>query len=142
MYKTYKNLLDFIIFALYYVCKKFNLRIMKKIQAIFRPEFLEPLKEKLRSKNVEVYKFIVSNVLGAGEEYGEVTTYRGVTSENIFAKKMQMQIFVNDKFVDKTIETIISVCSTNKVGDGKIFILPVEECIRIRDGKKGAKAIG
>ena len=115
---------------------------MKKIQAIFRPEFLETIKEKLRSKNVEVYKFIISNVLGAGEEHGEPTTYRGITSESNFTKKIQIQIFVNDNFVDKTVDTIMSICSTGRVGDGKIFVLPVDECIRIRDGKKGKNAIG
>ena len=115
---------------------------MKKIQAIFRPEFLEIVKEKLRSKNVEVYKFIISNVLGAGEEHGESTTYRGITSESNFAKKIQIQIFVNDNFVEKTVNTVLSVCKTGRVGDGKIFIMPVEECIRIRDGKKGKDAIG
>jgi len=116
--------------------------LMKKIQAVFRPKFLEPIKEKLRSKNVEIYKFIISNVLGAGEEYGDVITYRGITSESVFTKKIQIQIFVNDDFVKKTVDTILSVCSTGKVGDGKIFILPVDECIRIRDGKKGKEAIG
>jgi len=113
---------------------------MKLITAIIRPHQLPAVKQRLFDS--QVYKITVSNVLGCGEEKGYHEIYRGVDQEVTLLKKVRLEIAVNEDFVEKTIEAIIAAARTNEVGDGKIFITPLEDCIRIRTGERGQRAIG
>jgi len=90
----------------------------------------------------EVFKMSVTNALGCGEQHGYEESYRGIKFEVNLLKKVRIEIAVNEDFVEKTIEAIIEGAKTEKIGDGKIFVLDLNECIRIRTGDKGNKAIG
>jgi nitrogen regulatory protein P-II 1 len=114
---------------------------MKLIIAIIQPEELPAIKEELLKRNI--YKFTVTNARGQGKEIPVQEIYRGISHEITLLKKVRLEIAVNDDFVDNAIEAITTVAK--KEGDkgrGKIFILAIEECIRIRTGEKGKKAIG
>jgi nitrogen regulatory protein P-II 2 len=113
---------------------------MKLIIAYIQPQKLNSVKQALYSK--EVYKMSVTNALGCGQQKGFHENYRGVDMEVNLLKKVRIEIAVNDDFVDQTIEAIIQGARTGNIGDGKIFILPIEEAIRIRTGEKGNDAIG
>ena len=84
----------------------------------------------------------VTNALGCGEQKGYHESYRGVDFEVNLLKKVRLEIAVNEDFVDKTIDAIVEGAKTGQIGDGKIFVLELIECIRIRTGEKGKKAIG
>ena len=84
----------------------------------------------------------VSNALGCGRQKGYIHQYRGAIEEVTLLKKMRLAIAVNDEFVQKTVDGIIEGARTGDIGDGKIFVLPMDECIRIRTGEKGSAAIG
>lgn len=90
----------------------------------------------------EIFKISVTNALGCGQQKGYVSTYRGSEVEVNLHKKVRLAIGVNDEFVEKTVEGIIAGARTGYIGDGKIFVLPMEECIRIRTGERGRDAIG
>jgi nitrogen regulatory protein P-II 2 len=90
----------------------------------------------------EIYKMTVTNVLGAGQQKGYTETYRGVLSEVNLLKKIRLEIAVNEEFVEPTIEAIRKGARTGKIGDGKIFVLELGRCIRIRTGEDGNDAIG
>jgi nitrogen regulatory protein P-II 1 len=113
---------------------------MKLIVAIIRPYQLPAVKQALFA--AKVYKISVSNVLGCGEEKGYHESFRGVDHEVTLLKKVRLEIAVNAAFVEPTIEAIIKGARTNNVGDGKIFVTNLEECIRIRTGERGQLAIG
>lgn len=113
---------------------------MKLIIAMIQPHKLPDVKKALY--NAEVYKMTVTNALGAGQQKGYTETYRGVIHEVNLLKKIKLEIAVNEDFVQPTIDAIIRGAKTGKIGDGKIFILDLPECIRIRTGEKGNKAIG
>lgn len=113
---------------------------MKLIIAYIRPEKLNLVKQALYEK--EVYKISVTNALGCGQQKGYHETYRGIGFEVNLLKKVRIEIAVNAEFVDVTVDAIIRGARSGKIGDGKIFILPLEECIRIRTGEKGSEAIG
>lgn len=113
---------------------------MKLIIAYIQPERLHTVKQALYEK--EVFKISISNALGCGEEKGFHEMYRGIDIEVTLLKKIRLEIAVNDDFVRPTVDAIIKGASAGKIGDGKIFILPLEECIRIRTGEKGNTAIG
>jgi len=113
---------------------------MKLITALIQPEKLTDVKRALF--DAEVHKMTVTNALGCGQQKGFTETYRGVVSEVNLLKKVRLDIAVNDNFVKPTIEAIIKGARTGSIGDGKIFITPLEECIRIRTGETGGKAIG
>jgi len=113
---------------------------MKLIIAYIQPEQLNEVKQALYEK--EVYKMSVTNAMGCGQQKGYHETYRGADIEVNLLKKVRMEIAVNDDFVDTTVEAIISGARTGNIGDGKIFILELPECIRIRTGEKGTEAIG
>ena len=113
---------------------------MKLIIAYIKPERLTAVKEELYAR--DIYKMSVTNALGCGQQRGHETTFRGVVSEVTLLKKVRLAIGVNDEFVEKTVEGIIAGARTGYIGDGKIFILPMEECIRIRTGERGRDAIG
>lgn len=113
---------------------------MKLIIAYIQPEKLTAVKQALYSR--EVYKLSVTNALGCGQQKGYHETYRGADIEVNLLKKIRLEIAVNNDFVKPAIEGIIEGAKTGKIGDGKIFVYPLEECIRIRTGETGNEAIG
>ena len=113
---------------------------MKLIVAMIQPHKLPDVKRALC--DAEVYKMTVSNALGCGQQKGYTETYRGVIHGVNLLKKLRLEIAVNDDFVQPTIEAIIKGAKTGKIGDGKILVMPLSECIRIRTGETGGKAIG
>ena len=107
---------------------------MKKVEAIIRKSKFEDVKKALHE--VEVNFFSYWDVTGVGnEKQGHV--YRGISYSTSEIQRRFLSIIVNDKFVQRTVDAIIKSGATNKVGDGKIFILPVEEAYRIRTGETG-----
>lgn len=113
---------------------------MKLIVAYIQPEKLNDVKQALYA--AEVYKMSVTNALGCGQQRGYHESYRGVDIEVNLLKKVRLEIAVNDNFVRPTVDAIIKGARTGNIGDGKIFVLPLEECIRIRTGETGREAIG
>ncbi|MDK2857758.1 MAG: nitrogen regulatory protein 2 [Verrucomicrobiota bacterium] len=113
---------------------------MKLIIAYIQPDKLTAVKQALYEK--EVFKMSVTNALGCGQQKGYHETYRGTDLEVNLLKKVRIEIAVNADFVELTVEAIIKGARTGKIGDGKIFIQNLEECIRIRTGEKGEEAIG
>ena len=113
---------------------------MKLIIAYIQPQKLNDVKKALYDK--EVYKLSVTNALGCGQQMGYHESYRGVDVEVNLLKKLRLEIAVNAEFVDATVDAIIAGAHTGNIGDGKIFVLDLAECIRIRTGEKGNDAIG
>lgn len=113
---------------------------MKLIIAVIQPQRLPEVKRALY--DAQVYKMTVTNALGAGEEKGYSETFRGVEYEVTLLKKVRLEIAVNEDFVEPTIDAIIEGARTNNIGDGKIFVHDLDECIRIRTGERGSRAIG
>ena len=113
---------------------------MKLIIALIQPHKLPDVKKALF--DAEVYKMTVTNVLGCGQQKGYTETYRGIIYEVNLLKKVRLEIAVNEDFVEPTIEAIKKGAHTGKIGDGKIFVLDLLRCIRIRTGEEGKKAIG
>ncbi|MFC1620886.1 P-II family nitrogen regulator [Candidatus Omnitrophota bacterium] len=113
---------------------------MKLIIAMIQPHKLPDVKSALY--DAAVYKMTVSNVLGCGQQKGYTETYRGVIHEVNLLKKIRLEIAVNKDFVEPTIKAIIKGAKTGKIGDGKIFILDLPDCVRIRTGERGNEAIG
>ncbi len=116
---------------------------MKMIVAIIRPERLEAVQEALNQS--DVYLMTVSDVRGCGRQRGFTEVYRGSEFRVRLLPKVKLEIAVNDAFVEAAIEAIVHAArsaDTGQVGDGKIFILPLEDCVRIRTGERGGQAIG
>ncbi len=116
---------------------------MKMITAFIQPHKLPDVKQELYA--AKVFKMSVSDCLGCGQQKGYHESYRGVDVEVNLLKKVRIDIGVNDNFVDTTIAAIIRGAKTGpegKIGDGKIFVTNLEECIRIRTGERGNEAIG
>ena len=113
---------------------------MKLIIAYIQPERLGDVKEALYE--AEVFKMSVTNALGCGQQKGYHETYRGADIEVNLLKKVRLEIAVNDEFVEATVNAIIKGARSGNIGDGKIFVLDLSECIRIRTGEKGHDAIG
>jgi nitrogen regulatory protein P-II 2 len=115
---------------------------MKLIIAIIQPHQLESVQKALTS--VEVYRLTVAEVQGFGRQLGFTEVYRGTEFKVNLLRKIQLENAVNDNFVDMTIDAIIAGGRTGpegRIGDGKIFVIPLEECIRIRTGERGSDAI-
>jgi len=113
---------------------------MKLIIAYIQPEKLNAVKQALYEK--EVYKLSATNALGCGQQKGYHESYRGADVEVNLLKKVRLEIAVNADFVEPTIEAIITGARTGNIGDGKIFVLDLPQCVRIRTGEKGNDAIG
>jgi nitrogen regulatory protein P-II 1 len=111
---------------------------MKIIIAVIKPDRLEAVKQELYK--VEVNLITVSEVLGHGRQMGVTEVYRGVKEMGNLLRKIQLFIAVNDTFVEPTIKAIIKGGKTGEIGDGKIFVLPLEECVRIRAGQPSVNA--
>ena len=115
---------------------------MKLIIAIIQPNRLEAVKAAL--SEVEVFRLTVMDVQGFGRQKGQTELYRGHEISVNLLRKIQLQIAVNDDFVEPTVSAIIKGARSGKsgeVGDGKIFVLPMDDCIRIRTGERGKEAI-
>lgn len=113
---------------------------MKLIDAVIQPQRLPDVKEALLERGV--VKITVSNALGCGEEEPYEETYRGIHREVDLTKKVRLEIAVNEDYVQPTVDAIIEGARSGEVGDGKIFITDLKECIRIRTGERGTNAIG
>ena len=113
---------------------------MKLIIAYIQPHKLKDVKQALYK--AEIFKLSVTNSLGCGQQKGYHESYRGVGLEVNLLKKLRLEIAVNENYVEKTIKAIIEGAKTGQIGDGKIFVMDLQDCIRIRTGEKGGDAIG
>jgi nitrogen regulatory protein P-II 1 len=113
---------------------------MKLIIAYIKPEKLNDVKQALYA--AEVFKLSVTNALGCGQQKGYHETYRGVDMEVNLLRKVRLEIAVNEDFVKPTVDAIIEGARTGAIGDGKIFVVDLPDCIRIRTGETGSSAIG
>jgi nitrogen regulatory protein P-II 2 len=113
---------------------------MKLVVAYIQPERLNSVKQALYERNI--YKMSVTNALGCGEQKGYHETYRGAEIEVTLLKKVRIEIALNNDFVKPAVEAIIKGAKTGKIGDGKIFVQDLSECIRIRTEETGNDAIG
>jgi len=113
---------------------------MKLITAYIQPHKLQDVKQALYK--AEVHKMSVTNALGCGAQKGYHESYRGVEFEVNLLKKVRLEIAVNEDFVEKTIDAIIDGARTGTIGDGKIFVTELSECVRIRTGERDGAAIG
>ncbi len=112
---------------------------MKKIEAIIKPFKLDDVKEALNE--IGVQGMTISEVKGYGRQRGHKEVYRGAEYVVDFIPKIKIEIVVETDLVDKTVKSIIQSAKTGKIGDGKIFVLPTEQVIRVRTGEKGKDAI-
>lgn len=112
---------------------------MKKISAIVRPEKLEALKEALFAAKVS--GMTISQVQGCGNQHGWKEYYRGTEVMLNMIPKVKFELIVDDEQVDELVELIRATARTGEVGDGKIFIFPVDEVVRIRTGERGTSAV-
>jgi len=112
---------------------------MKLIEAIIKPFKLDEVKDALNEIGIE--GITVSEVKGFGRQKGHTELYRGAEYVVDFIPKVKLQIAVSDELVNKVVETNVNTAKTGRIGDGKIFIMPLEEAIRIRTGEKGNEAI-
>jgi len=112
---------------------------MKLIEAIIKPFKMDEVKDALNEIGIE--GITVSEVKGFGRQKGHTELYRGAEYVVDFIPKIKMEIAVPDELVNKVVETIQNVAKTGRIGDGKIFIIPLDEAVRIRTGEKGTDAI-
>ncbi len=112
---------------------------MKKVEAIIKPFKLDEVKEALQE--VGIQGLTVTEVKGFGRQKGHTELYRGAEYVVDFLPKIKLEIIVNEPDLQKVVETIQKAAKTGRIGDGKIFVFPVEEVIRIRTGETGASAI-
>jgi len=112
---------------------------MKKIEAIIKPFKLEDVKEALTAINIE--GMTVSEVKGFGRQKGHTEIYRGSEYTVDFLPKIRVEIVLPDNLVNAAVEAIVKAAKTGKIGDGKVFVLPIENAVRIRTGEAGEKAV-
>ena len=113
---------------------------MKMIVAVIQPYRLDEVKECLYAADVNL--ITVSEVLGHGRQGGVTEVYRGSKEKGNLLRKIRLEIAVNDNYLEPTIKAIVKGAKTGETGDGKIFILPMEQCVRIRTEERGGIAIG
>ena len=113
---------------------------MKLVTAYIQPQKLNAVKQALYDK--EIFRLSVTNALGCGQQKGYHESYRGAEVEVNLLKKVRIELAVNDDYLDKTIDAIVNGARTGTIGDGKIFVTNLEDCIRIRTGDRGNDAIG
>jgi nitrogen regulatory protein P-II 1 len=113
---------------------------MKLIIAVIQPHKLDDVMEALDEK--EIYLKTVNNVLGCGRQKGIPEVYRGVVESGKLTKKVRLEIAVNDPYVEPAIKAIVKAAKTGQTGDGKIFVLDLQECVRIRTEERDGVAIG
>ena len=112
---------------------------VKKIEAIIKPFKLDEVKEALSEAGIT--GMTISEVKGFGRQKGHTELYRGAEYVVDFIPKIKVEVVVPDSLVEKAIETIMESARTGKIGDGKIFVSPVEDAVRIRTGERGESAI-
>ncbi len=113
---------------------------MKYIVAIIQPDRMDEVLDRLTAK--EIHLVTVSNVMGRGRQKGIAQVYRSHTEAGSLLRKVKLEIAVNDEFTDAAIKAIEEGARTGQTGDGKIFVLDLEQTVRIRTGERGGKAIG
>ena len=112
---------------------------MKKIETIIKPFKLDEVKDALDALGIK--GMTVTEVMGFGRQRGHTEIYRGTEYQADFIPKIKIEIVLEDELLDKVMQAILEKAKTGKVGDGKIFVLPVEQAIRIRTGESGADAL-
>jgi len=112
---------------------------MKKIEAIVRPHLLESVKDALQTLGVQ--GMTISEVKGFGRQKGHTEVYRGSEYKVEFVPKVKVEVVVDEEILEGAVNAIIKAARTGKFGDGKIFVFPVEESIRIRTGEHGESAV-
>lgn len=112
---------------------------MKRIDTIIKPFKLDEVKEAL--ERLEIYGMTVTEVQGYGHQKGHTELYRGAEYQVDFIPKIKIEMVVPEDLVEQIIDAITEAAHTGKIGDGKIFVSPVEECIRIRTGERGRAAL-
>lgn len=113
---------------------------MKLIIAYIQPDKLNAVKQELFKE--EIFKISVTNAMGCGHQGGYTETYRNVLNEVNLLKKIRIEIAVTEPFVEKTVRAIVKAAKTGEIGDGKIFVLTIDDTIRIRTEERGEVAIG
>jgi nitrogen regulatory protein P-II 1 len=112
---------------------------MKKIEAVIKPFKLDEVKEALHE--IGVQGMTVTEVKGFGRQKGHTELYRGAEYVVDFLPKIKLEIAISDDLVDKVVEAIAGAANTGRIGDGKIFVIPVEQAVRIRTGERGDDAL-
>ncbi len=113
---------------------------MKYIIGVIQPDRLDEVLKRLTEQ--EIHLVTVSNVVGRGRQMGVAEVYRSHKEQGSLLKKIKLEIAVNEAFVEKTVKAITEGARTGQIGDGKIFVLDLSECVRIRTGERGGEAIG
>jgi nitrogen regulatory protein P-II 1 len=112
---------------------------MRKIEAIIKPFKLDEVKEALHG--IGIQGMTVTEVKGFGRQKGHTELYRGAEYVVDFLPKIKVEIAVKDEMVDKVVQAVVQAANTGRIGDGKIFVIPIEEAIRIRTGERGPDAV-
>ena len=112
---------------------------MRKIEAIIKPFKLDEVKEALH--DIGIQGMTVTEVKGFGRQKGHTELYRGAGYVVDFLPKIKIEIAVSDDLADKAVQAIVEAANTGRIGDGKIFVLPLDEAIRIRTGERGSNAV-
>ena len=112
---------------------------MKKVEAIIKPFKLDDVKEAL--SEIGIYGMTVTEVSGYGRQKGHKEIYRGAEYVVDFVPKIKIELVVSDERAQETVETVRNAANSGKIGDGKIFVLPVEQVVRVRTGETGTKAL-
>jgi nitrogen regulatory protein P-II 1 len=112
---------------------------MKKIEAVIKPFKLDDVKEALNA--IGIQGMTITEVKGHGRQKGHKEIYRGAEYVVDFIPKIKIELVLEEERTDQAVETILKAANTGKIGDGKIFVVPVEEAIRVRTGEKGKDAI-
>ncbi len=112
---------------------------MRKVEAIIKPFKLDEVKEALSA--IGVHGMTVTEVKGFGRQKGHTELYRGAEYVVDFLPKIKLEITVSDELTDKVVEAIVSAATTGRIGDGKIFVLPLDDAVRIRTGERGPDAV-
>jgi nitrogen regulatory protein P-II 1 len=112
---------------------------MKKVEAIIKPFKLDEVKEALQQ--ISIQGLTVTEVKGFGRQKGHTELYRGAEYVVDFLPKIKLEIVIPEEMVDQAIEAIVGAANTGRIGDGKIFVLPLDESIRIRTGERGKDAV-
>lgn len=119
--------------------KSFQEENVKKVEAIIKPFKLDEVKEALAE--IGISGMTICEVKGFGRQKGHTELYRGAEYVVDFIPKVKVEVVIPDSLVEKVLETIVNTARTGKIGDGKVFVSPVEEAVRIRTGERGEKAL-
>jgi nitrogen regulatory protein P-II 1 len=112
---------------------------MKLVVAIVKPFKLDDVKERLKTLNVN--GMTITEAQGFGRQRGHTEVYRGAEYEVDFVPKLRVEVVVDDQRVDEVVDAIVAAAQTGKIGDGKVWVIPVEQIVRVRTGERGPDAI-